>query len=154
MSIGTSGAPPLLPDAADARSPFTLGLLLRQAHDRIARVMDDVLRPFGIERRHLMVLMRLADDGPTSQRQLVCRTNHDKASMVRIVDDLERLGLAAREPVPGDRRVRAVTLTDRGRDVYAQVQAAAEPAAKASVAPLTDEQAAQLEDLLRTFLRG
>ena len=86
------------------------------------------MAPFGFERRHLMVLMRLQAAGPLSQRDLVAQTDHDKASIVRIVDDLERLDLASRELVPGDRRLRAVTMTDHGRDVFAQARQAAEPA--------------------------
>lgn len=138
----------------DEASPFALGLLLRQAHDRVAEAMDEVLQPFGIERRHLMVLMRLNADGPLSQRELVDRTQHDKASMVRIVDDLERRGLASRELVPGDRRVRAVTMTDHGREVFTQAHQAAKPAAEASTHPLTKQQVARLEQLLRTYLAG
>lgn len=136
----------------DDGSPFALGLLLRQAHDRIAEAMDAALRPFRIERRHLMVLMRLHADGPTSQRDLVERTSHDKASMVRIVDDLERLGLASRELVAGDRRIRAVTMTEHGRQVFTRAHEAATPAAAAATAPLTRSQVTQLETLLRTYL--
>ena len=144
----------LLPVGVDDGSPFALGLLLRRAHDRVAGVVDGTLRPFGIERRHLMVLMRLMTDGPTSQRDLVARTNHDKAAIVRIVDDLERLGLASRELIPGDRRLRSVTMTAHGREVYAQAGQAARLAAEAATAPLTADQAAQLENLLRTYLQG
>src|SRR5437870_6325356 len=97
-------------------SPFALGLLLRRAHDLVAAAMDQALVPFGFERRHLMVLMRLHACGPLAQRDLVAQTDHDKASIVRIVDDLERLDLASRELVPGDRRLRAVTLTEHGRE--------------------------------------
>jgi DNA-binding MarR family transcriptional regulator len=147
-------AAPAVVSGTDEASPFALGLLLRQAHERVAAAMDEALRPFGIERRHLVVLMRLHADGPSSQRDLVDRTQHDKASMVRIVDDLERLGLASREHVPGDRRVRAVTMTEHGRTVFAQAHAAATPAAEAATAPLTKQQAGQLEKLLRTYLAG
>jgi DNA-binding MarR family transcriptional regulator len=135
-------------------SPFALGLLLRQAHERVGLAIDAALAPFEIERRHLMVLMRLIADGALTQKELVESTNHDKAAMVRIVDDLEQLGLASREFVPGDRRLRAVTLTQHGRDVYRQAYHAAEPAARASLAPLTTRQAQQLEALLRTYLAG
>lgn len=138
---------------ADA-SPFTLGVLLRRAHDKVAEASDAVLRPFGIERRHLMVLMRLDATGPMTQRDLVTETQHDKASMVRIVDDLERLGLASRELVTGDRRLRAVTMTEHGRDVFAQAHEAAAAAATEAVAPLSRRQHAQLESLLRTYLAG
>jgi MarR family transcriptional regulator, lower aerobic nicotinate degradation pathway regulator len=143
-----------LPGPVEPGSPFALGLLLRQAHERVGAAMDAALAPFGIERRHLVVLMRLSGEGPLTQKELVERTQHDKASMVRIVDDLERLGLASRELVPGDRRLRAVTLTEHGRDVYGQAHHAAIPAATASTAPLTPEQTQQLETLLRTYLAG
>jgi DNA-binding MarR family transcriptional regulator len=132
-------------------SPFTIGLLLRRAHDHVAGAMDKALAPFGFERRHLMVLMRLHTFGPLSQRDLVTQTDHDKASIVRIVDDLERLGLASRELVPGDRRLRAVTMTEHGRDVFVQAHEAAEPAAAAATAALSPAQARQLQDLLRAL---
>jgi DNA-binding MarR family transcriptional regulator len=40
--------------------------------------------------------------------------------MVAIVDELERRGLVERRPHPGDRRVRALYLTDEGREVLAE----------------------------------
>ncbi|RKS79916.1 DNA-binding MarR family transcriptional regulator [Motilibacter peucedani] len=144
----SAAATKTVPPAADV-SPFAMGLLLRQAHEQVAEAMDEVLRPFGIERRHLMVLMRLDADGPLSQRDLVVLTRHDKASMVRIVDDLERLGLASREAVVGDRRLRAVTLTDEGRRVFADAHRAATPAADSALQPLTAGEIAQLRGLLR-----
>lgn len=140
-----------LGDALTA-SPFALGLLLRRAHEKVAEATDVVLRPFGIERRHLMVLMRLQAAGPLTQRALVEATQHDKASMVRIVDDLERLGLASRELVAGDRRLRSVTLTQRGRDVFDQAHQAAAAVEATFTTPLTARQVAQLEALLRTYL--
>jgi DNA-binding MarR family transcriptional regulator len=114
--------------------------------------MDGALAPFGFERRHLVVLMRLQAAGPLSQRDLVAQTDHDKASIVRIVDDLERLGLASRELVPGDRRLRAVTMTGRGRAVYAEARQAAEPAVAVATGNLTAGQTRQLQQLLRTMI--
>jgi DNA-binding MarR family transcriptional regulator len=140
------------PENPQEGSPFAIGLLLRQAHDRVATAIDAALAPFGFERRHLMVLMRLQAAGPLSQRDLVAQTDHDKASIVRIVDDLERLGLASRELVPGDRRLRAVTMTDHGRDVFAHARRAAEPAITAATENLTLAQTEQLQHLLRALV--
>ena len=153
-SAPSPGPPPVtVPRVADD-SPFAMGLLLRAAHERVAGAMDEALRPFGLERRHLMVLLRLAAEGPMSQRDLVARTRHDKASMVRIVDDLERLGLASREPVAGDRRLRAVTMTEQGRIAFDQAHQAATPAARAAMQPLTPDQLTQLRELLQVLLAG
>src|SRR3954465_15183705 len=99
------------PARPGAPFPFALGLLLRRAHWRAAAVMTEALRPLGIELRHFAVLIVLVDRGPTMQRDLAAATGSDKAGIMRIVDDLERRGLAARKTVPGDRRARAVEIT-------------------------------------------
>jgi MarR family transcriptional regulator, transcriptional regulator for hemolysin len=43
------------------------------------------------------------------------------ASLVRLIDELQASGLVTREPDPTDRRANAVSLTDRGRKVVAEV---------------------------------
>jgi DNA-binding MarR family transcriptional regulator len=129
-------------------SPFALGLLLRRAHWRAATVMAEALRPFGIELRHFAVLIELVNHGPTVQRDLAAATGSDKAGIMRIVDDLERKGLAARKAVPGDRRVRAVEITPQGLELFDAAHVAAEPLAERLVAELGRGEPEQLTDLL------
>jgi MarR family transcriptional regulator, lower aerobic nicotinate degradation pathway regulator len=132
-------------------TPFALGLLLRQAHWRVATVMTEALRPLGIELRHLAVLIVLVDRGATVQRDLAAATGSDKAGIMRVVDDLERRGLAVRKSVPGDRRVRAVEITPQGVELFDAANVAAEPLAERLVAELGPGQAEQLTDLLTRF---
>ena len=132
-------------------SPFALGLLLRQAHWRVAAVMAEALRPLGVELRHFAVLIVLVDRGPTVQRDLAAATGSDKAGIMRVVDDLERKGLAVRKSVPGDRRVRAVEITPKGLDLFDAAHEAAEPLAEHLVAVLKPGEARQLTDLLTRF---
>ncbi|GAB3007681.1 MarR family winged helix-turn-helix transcriptional regulator [Mycobacterium bourgelatii] len=129
-------------------SPFALGLLLRRAHWHAAAVMSEALRPLGIELRHFAVLIVLADRGPTRQQDLVEATGSDKAGIMRVVDDLERKGLAIRNAVPGDRRARAVEITPQGLELFDAAHAAAEPLAARLVAGLKPGEAEQLKDLL------
>ena len=132
-------------------SPFALGLLLRKAHWRAAAVMSEALRPLGIELRHFAVLLVLVNRGQTLQRDLVEATGSDKAGIMRVVDDLERMGLAVRKPVPGDRRVRAVEITQRGLELFDAAHVAAEPLAEHLVAVLSPGEREQLTDLLTRF---
>jgi DNA-binding MarR family transcriptional regulator len=132
-------------------SPFALGLLLRRAHWRAAAVMSEALRPLGIELRHFAVLLVLVNRGPTEQRELVAATGSDKAGIMRVVDDLERKGLAVRKSVPGDRRVRAVQITPKGIEVFDAAHAAAEPLAERLVSVMGPGEAEQLTDLLTRF---
>jgi DNA-binding MarR family transcriptional regulator len=129
-------------------SPFALGLLLRRAHWHAAAVMGDALRPLGIELRHFAVLIELVNHGPTVQRDLAAATGSDKAGIMRVVDDLERKGLAVRKSVPGDRRVREVEITPQGLELFDTAHVAAEPLAERLVAALGPGEPEQLTELL------
>ncbi|MFJ1758829.1 MarR family winged helix-turn-helix transcriptional regulator [Amycolatopsis sp. NPDC088138] len=125
MQLGTARAT----DGPGDESPFALGLLLRRAHDRVAAELLGVLRPLGLEFRHFIVLVALHTSGPMSQRALVGAVGGDKATMVRVVDDLERAGLVTRDPHPGDRRVHTITPTPAGTAVFDTAHRHAEPVA-------------------------
>src|SRR3954452_15697388 len=137
----TADTPRRATDRPGDGSPFALGLLLRQAHWRAATVMAEALRPLGIELRHFAVLIVLVNQGPTVQRDLAEATGTDKAGIMRVVDDLERKGLAVRKAVPGDRRARAVEITPKGLELYDAAHAAAEPLAGSLVGELSPGEA-------------
>jgi DNA-binding MarR family transcriptional regulator len=129
-------------------SPFALGLLLRRAHWRAAAVMGEALRPFGVELRHFSVLMELVNNGPTMQRDLAAATGTDKAGVMRVVDDLERKGLAVRKAVPGDRRARAVEITPAGLELFDASHVAAAPLSERLAGALDPAERDQLKELL------
>ncbi|MGW5031904.1 MarR family winged helix-turn-helix transcriptional regulator [Streptomyces nigra] len=144
-------AAPRATDRPGDQSPFALGLLLRRAHWHAAAVMGEALRPLGIELRHFAVLIVLVNEGPTVQRDLVAATGSDKAGVMRVVDDLERKGLAVRRAVPGDRRARAVEITPEGLELFDAAHKAAGPLAENLVGGLMPGEAEQLTDLLTRF---
>src|SRR5262245_20223423 len=113
--------------------------------------MSEALRPLGIEMRHFAVLLVLANRGPTEQRDLVEATGTDKAGIMRVVDDLERKGLAVRKAVPGDRRARAVEITPDGRTLFDAAHVAARPLAERLAAGLDPSELEQLTTLLTKF---
>ncbi|MFD4585813.1 MarR family winged helix-turn-helix transcriptional regulator [Streptomyces sp. NPDC087659] len=147
-------SPATAPRATDRRgdaSPFALGLLLRRAHWRAAGVMAEALRPLGIELRHFAVLIVLVDSGPTVQRDLAAATGSDKAGIMRVVDDLERRGLAVRKAVPGDRRARSVEITPKGVELFDAAHVAAAPLAEGLISELGPGEPEKLMDLLTRF---
>ena len=135
-------------------SPFALGLLLRRAHQRASAALVEAIRPLGLELRHFAVLIELTQSGPINQRDLGTAVGMDKAMIVRVVDDLERAGLAVRQPVPGDRRVRNVAMTDRGFEVFDAAHVGAADIAAGMVAHLAPGEYDQLVDLLTRFTYG
>ena len=81
------------------------------------------------------------------------RMGMDPSSIVRLIDSLERKGLAARGVDPHDRRRNPIQITDKGRALLAAVPAISpEDAAVQAVQALGDERARQLRDLLIKLL--
>ena len=81
------------------------------------------------------------------------RMGMDPSSIVRLIDSLERKGLAARGSDPADRRRNPIQLTEAGRVLLAAVPpiAPGDPAVQALTA-LGDERTRQLRDLLIKLL--
>src|ERR1700712_909080 len=138
----------------DELPPYAVGQLLRRAHPRAARAFAEALTPLGIEGRHFGVLAVLAHRGPQVQRDLVERVGSDRVSMMRVVDDLEARELAVRRPVPGDRRVRAVVLTDHGQEVFHLAEKAARETSETLLSHLEYAEQVALTQLLGRFLQA
>jgi DNA-binding MarR family transcriptional regulator len=108
-----------LPRAAQALAPGLTdqtGFLIQRLHSHSRRMLNEALRPLGIEARHLGVLAALANQGPLIQRQLINLLEIDKSSLVYVLDDLQDERLVERRSVPYDRRAFAVHITQNGRE--------------------------------------
>ena len=94
-------------------------LLHMTAHDwRTA--LDRRLRPLGLSRATWMLLAFVRKlDGP-NQTQLADRLGLEGASVVRLVDRLEREGYVERRP-GADRRVRTIHTTAKGEALAAEI---------------------------------
>jgi MarR family transcriptional regulator, lower aerobic nicotinate degradation pathway regulator len=135
--------------SGDPRSvDLQLGLLLRQAQRRAAAVLAAALAPLELSGRHFGVMMLLSRDGTSTQKQLISDLGSDKASMVRTVDDLSRRGLMRRVQSAQDRRLYHLSLTDRGREVFAQARKLAAAASQDIFVGLTAAERATFAKLL------
>lgn len=104
------------PIAGD-RAPSTLAFLLSQvgihASRRFAERMEEIdLQP------PLFRVLNLTDAAEGRSQQAIGEAIQVPPSrMVALVDELERRGMVERRPDPADRRVRALYLTRKGREV-------------------------------------
>src|SRR5215217_7620185 len=85
---------------------------------RVSRVDDES----GIGPARLSALSVLVYGGPLTLGELADAERVTAPTMTRIVDGLERDGLARREPHPEDGRSVRVVLTERGREVFARAR--------------------------------
>ncbi len=71
------------------------------ARDRLSAAVCEAA---GLAPRELEALEELEEDGPMTQRDLADRLRLTSGGTTLLVDRLERAGLVARRPHPGDRR--------------------------------------------------
>lgn len=94
-------------------------LLLHSAPER-----SRALGRLGLTPNDSRALSELDAKDGRSMQSLARRWSCDASNVTLIVDRLERLGLAARRPAPGDRRVKHVILTPRGVQTRNRLRAA------------------------------
>jgi DNA-binding MarR family transcriptional regulator len=129
-----------------------LGLLLRQAHRRAATTVNEALAPLDLTGKHFGVLLLIARDGVSTQRDLIRETGSDKAGMVRTVEDLENLGYLSRTRSPTDKRVSELVLTEAGQAAFEKARAVAGATGRALFDSFTQAELETLEALLARFV--
>ncbi len=129
-----------------------IGGQLYLAHRYARATTNKALREHGIELRHLGVLNALVQGGPMNQRSLVDRLQQDKSSMVYVIDELERQGLAERRRDLQDRRSYLVHITDSGRERVVAAATTTAAVMDRMCAPLSDPERRQLSELLARFI--
>ena len=129
-----------------------LGFLLSWNGQRIAAKFAMGLAPLGLRPPHFGV-MTLLDAAPgETQQALVERSMIDASTMVKVIDELEALGLAERKIDPEDRRKRAVHLTQKGKRTLARAREVAQRTADDVFGPLDEGERETLRLLLRKLV--
>jgi DNA-binding MarR family transcriptional regulator len=85
--------------------------LWRASHTRVAEEFASV----GLTPSLFALLNLIASRDGAMQQELSTALGIDPSTVVSLLDDLERNGLAERRPHPRDRRARAVRITAKGR---------------------------------------
>ena len=84
-------------------------------------VMEAVLRPYDLGNTQWYVLYRLANDGPTKQRDLMHMLEIERATLSGVIAALVRKGLIEQMPDPDDQRQKTLQITTSGKNLWASV---------------------------------
>jgi DNA-binding MarR family transcriptional regulator len=129
------------------------GFLLSWNGQRMAYQFGAALEPLGLGKHHFGVLTLIDSHPGIAQQELAKRSLIDPSSMVAVIDELERMGLAERRQDPEDRRRRAVHLTEEGRRTLQRAREVAIETAREVFAPLDEREVKTLTKLLRKLAR-
>jgi DNA-binding MarR family transcriptional regulator len=128
-----------------------LGFLLSRLGTTTRLRLADAVVPLGLTLRQFVVLRTIDANEGLSQAQLGERLRIDASSIVQVLDDCQKAGLAERRPSPEDRRRYAVHLTEAGRLALATAYKSVRAVQDELFAALDDSERAQLLDLLLTL---
>lgn len=91
-----------------------LGALFAGVTRRLIDAERPLLDAHGLSMWGYVALTELAQGPAPTQLALARAMHYDKTRLIRVLDDLQRDGLVAREPDPADRRNLVVRLTPEG----------------------------------------
>jgi DNA-binding MarR family transcriptional regulator len=96
---------------------------IRKAARHVTQHYDRTLAPSGLRTTQYAILQRIARSGHRTINELAAEMALDRTTMGRNLRPLERDGLVVLTPDPEDRRRRALTLTESGRERLAAARA-------------------------------
>jgi DNA-binding MarR family transcriptional regulator len=104
--------------AASAPSMMAVTSIMRVHQILIAR-LNETLEPYRLTfaRYEALMLLYLSREGSLPLGKMGARLQVHPTSVTNLVDGLEDLGYATRNPHPSDRRTTLATITGKGREV-------------------------------------
>ena len=96
--------------------------LLTETSRLLRKLIDRRLHPLGLTRAQWSVLAILSNRDGLSQSQLAEMLEIEKTTTGRLIDHLEKNRWIERRPIPGDRRLWGVYLTEQARPLIAEVE--------------------------------
>jgi DNA-binding MarR family transcriptional regulator len=141
---------PETPDALRESIPF----LITRIHGWNHAELMTALRDLGVEPRHTGALVALRARGVIAQAELARSLGTSGATVVEIVDHLERRGLVERRRLETDRRTQSLHLLPGADAVVAEAQRRATAVTDAVLGPVGPRQRQRLVALLQRFVTG
>ncbi|HET9091390.1 MAG TPA: MarR family transcriptional regulator [Acidimicrobiales bacterium] len=120
----------------------------RRFNEEMTRELHDELHDVTI---HQLSVLEHLRHGPLAMRELARALGVGESSATATADRLVRQGLVERLADPGDRRLVLLSLTGEGSALVDGVERAAARRTSRMLSALSDEQLAQLVDILETL---
>ena len=126
------------------------GFLLTDSARLLRKLIDRRLQPLGLSRAQWSVLAILSNHEGVSQSQISQELEIEKSTAGRLIDQVEKSGWIERRPIPGDRRLWSIHLTDRARQLLVEVERVILNSRDEMLHGLSADQQQYLTDVLQT----
>lgn len=109
---------------------------------------EEVLRPFKIQAPNMAVLRILIITPSLNQNTIADELGIDKATMVKLIDQLEKMKYVRRTVDPKDRRGKIIDITALGQKKFEEMAKVITEHGENFLSPLTKAERAELHKLL------
>ncbi len=116
------------------------------------KAIEVELAPYRLTYRQAQVLGWLVLDGELSQVELADRMMIEPATLVGVLDRMERDGMIKRKATPSDRRKKVIQVSDNAGEVWENVITCAKRVRAAATRGLSDRQVGTFFKTLRTIM--
>lgn len=118
----------------------SLGYVVNHVARQMARALRDAIAPYGVVPGQFAQLLALYEQDQVTQQELSEIVEVEQPTMANTLRRMERDGLIERVSHPDDGRKQLIVLTDRARDLEADLTAAAQRVNDQAMASLSDAQ--------------
>ena len=118
--------------------------------DLLERSFTEQIAPYGITHRQWQVLGWLAIEGPLCQTDLADRMQIEPATLVRVLDRMERDHWVKRTPSLTDRRKKMIAPTQRAKPIWEKVAACGRSVRERAANGMTKAQLESLRHMLHS----
>lgn len=125
-----------------------LPYLANRLVNRLNRRLKSDLRPYGLTIANWRILAILVVTEAVTMNQIAEWAMIEQPTASRMIDRMEAQGLLVRRKDENDGRIRSISLTPDGRDVYFQVQAHAVAHTEVAFADFTDRECEQFRSMI------
>ncbi len=130
------------------------GHFIRRLQQIAVAVFLQETEPLGITPVQYAVLQTVRNSPNVDQRTLAGAIGFDTSTIAGVIDRLEARRLLLRNASPDDKRVRLLTLTQKGGELLDAVIPGMLQAQVRMLAPLTEKQRAEFMKALRTLVKA
>ena len=128
--------------------------LIRRTHQIAVALFMEEAASFGVTPVQFAILNALIDEPGQDQVTLAARVAFDAATSGSVIGRLESKGWVRREPDGQDRRRKRLWITTEGRAVAIKMRRAARNTQQRLLAPLDEQERAQISALLGKLVAG
>ncbi len=138
---------------ASYRARDSMGYLLRRVHTIMHDRIESAFAGHGFTLMQWIVLIYVRDGLARTATEIAREFRHDSGALTRVIDQLERRGLLARERSSTDRRVVNLTLTPKGHRTIEELLPVVVGQMNLALEPFTREEFEQMRGLMERLVR-